>query len=85
MTAVKADLVLRGGPVFRGLAEGFCDGLAVWGERVLAAGRAADLDGLVGPDTKVIELNGRAAVPGFNDAHQHMLLYGLEQIRGGLV
>jgi predicted amidohydrolase YtcJ len=74
----KADLLLRGGPVFLGLEQGFAESLAIRGDRVLAAGSRADLEGLVGPGTLVIELNGRAALPGFNDAHQHMLLFGLE-------
>ncbi|MDH3476108.1 MAG: amidohydrolase, partial [Rhodospirillales bacterium] len=78
MTEGKADLLLRGGPVFLGLEQGFAEALAIRGERVLAMGSRADLEGLVGPGTRVVELNGRAALPGFNDAHQHMLLFGLE-------
>ena len=34
----KADLVLRRGRVFRGLAEGFASAVAVAGGRILAAG-----------------------------------------------
>ena len=30
----------------------------------------------MGPNTKVVDLRGRLAVPGFNDAHQHMMSMG---------
>lgn len=68
-----ADLVLRGGRVWpgKGLAEGTA--IAIRGERVLALGDDASVAGLIGPGTRVIELNGRLVVPGFNDAHVHFL------------
>ncbi len=71
--ASEADLALVGGRVFvgRGKAEGTA--LAVAGERVLAVGSDALVRGLVGPTTRVIDLEGRLVVPGFNDAHVHFL------------
>jgi predicted amidohydrolase YtcJ len=77
VAAVKADLVLRRGRVFCGLADGFAESIAVRAERVVAVGGDRDLAGLVGPGTTVIDLRGRAVVPGFNDAHQHQLPLGL--------
>lgn len=73
----KADLVLRGGRVFQGLREGITEAVAIGGERVLAAGRTAEIDALIGPATTVVELRGRAVVPGINDAHQHLLPLGM--------
>ena len=61
----KADLVLRGGPIFRSLQSDNVDALAVWSGRVLAGGRADEMEPLIGPDTRVVELRGRSAVPGF--------------------
>jgi hypothetical protein len=75
----KVDLVLTGGPIFLGLEAGFAEALALAGERVLAAGSAGEVEALVGPGTRVVDLRGRAAFPGINDAHQHMLLLGLER------
>jgi predicted amidohydrolase YtcJ len=69
--------VLTGGRVWRGLAEGFCEAVALWGGRVLAAGDAAAIAPLVGPATRVVDLHGRLATPGLNDAHMHLLPYGL--------
>jgi predicted amidohydrolase YtcJ len=78
MAGAKADKVLTGGRIFLGLAEGFAEALAIRGGRVVAQGTASDLEGLIGPQTELLRLDGRAVVPGFNDGHQHMLLYGLE-------
>lgn len=77
MALPKADRVLYGGRVFLGLTEGFCEAIALWSGRVLATGSRAEIETLIGPATKVIDLHGRAVVPGFNDAHQHLLSLGL--------
>jgi predicted amidohydrolase YtcJ len=73
--AERADLVLRGGHVFvaKGLAV---SAIAVKGDRVTALGDDAAVAGLIGPGTRVVELNGRLVVPGFNDAHVHFLSGG---------
>ncbi|MEM8664974.1 MAG: amidohydrolase, partial [Pseudomonadota bacterium] len=73
----KADILLTGGRVWCGLEEGFCEAVALWSGRVLATGSAADLEPLRGPDTRVIDLRGRLATPGLNDAHMHLIPYGL--------
>jgi len=64
---VKADLLLRGGavhPLGRFGARAVTH-LAVAGQRVLAAG-GRELDGLRGPGTRVVDLEGRAVLPGFD-------------------
>lgn len=45
--------------------------LAVRGNRVLALGDTAELDVLRGHGTRVVDLEGRALLPGFVDAHVH--------------
>ena len=77
MAMAKADLVLRGGKVFLGLNMGFSESVAIRGGRVIAHGSNSALEGLVGADTRLVELNGRLAAPGLNDAHQHLLAVGL--------
>lgn len=74
---MNADLVLRRGRVFRGLAEGLVESIALRGDRVLATGTDPEVEALIGPATTVVDLRGRAVVPGFNDAHQHQLPLGL--------
>ncbi|MBL8687451.1 MAG: amidohydrolase [Rhodospirillaceae bacterium] len=73
----KADTVLAGGRVWRGLGLAETGALALWKGRVLAAGSAEELDALVGPETRRIDLRGRLAVPGFCDAHEHLIPIGL--------
>jgi predicted amidohydrolase YtcJ len=73
----KADIVLTNGRVFRGLAEGVCEAVALWSGRVLATGTSTDLEPLIGPATRVIDLAGRLATPGLCDSHMHLLPYGI--------
>ena len=74
--AVWADLILTGGRVWRGLGLGSAEAVALWGGRVLAAGTAEEIAALRGPGTEVIDLGGRLAVPGLNDAHMHLIPHG---------
>src|SRR5207249_11456302 len=37
-----------------------------------------------GPRTKVVELKGSAVMPGFNDAHAHVVYYGLTRFAADL-
>lgn len=73
----KADTVLLNGRVFCGLTEGFAEALAISDGKVLAAGSAAEIAALQGPGTKLVDLAGRVAIPGLNDAHMHLLPFGL--------
>ncbi|WP_198374427.1 amidohydrolase [Neoroseomonas rubea] len=72
---MSADLLLSGGRIFRGLAHGFTDALAVKDGRVLALGAEA-LDA-AGQATRRVDLGGRVAIPAFNEAHMHLLPHGL--------
>ena len=49
------------------------DALAVRGDRIVAVGRAAELDRYIGDETQVIDLDGRLAIPGFIEGHGHFL------------
>ncbi|MGO4673714.1 amidohydrolase [Bosea sp. 2YAB26] len=65
------------GRIFCGLAEGFVEALAVRDGTVLAAGSAEEISSLRGAGTRVIDLAGRVAIPGLNDAHMHLLPLGV--------
>ncbi|WP_439499082.1 amidohydrolase [Bosea sp. (in: a-proteobacteria)] len=75
--SVKADIVLRGGPIWCGREDGVVEALAIWQGRVLATGSDADIAALIGPRTKVIDLKGRLATPGLNDSHLHLVSLGM--------
>ncbi len=75
----EADVVLRGGTIWVGPESPPVAALAIDDGRVLAlAGEASGLDSLTGPGTRVIELAGRAVVPGFVDAHTHFITGGFQ-------
>lgn len=74
---VFADLVFTGGPVLcMDGARTRASALAVRGGRIAAVG--PDVGDLVGPGTEVVELAGRPLLPGFQDAHVHAVLGGVE-------
>lgn len=77
MARVQADTVLTGGKVFLGPGLGFAETVATFGGRVLATGTSAEIADLAGSGTTRIDLAGRLAVPGLNDAHQHMMMVGM--------
>jgi predicted amidohydrolase YtcJ len=54
--------------------------MALSGDRVLAAGSEADILKLKGPATTVIDLQGQFVMPGFNDAHMHLINAGFKKL-----
>lgn len=76
-----ADLVLLGGRVVTvddAVPEG--EALAVRGDRIAAVGANGDIERYVGPDTEVVELDGRLAIPGFIEGHGHFMGVGDAQM-----
>lgn len=80
---MKADTLIRGGTLLtpRRTPEGKAalaahEALVVAEGRILAVGRLTDLEPLVPPGTKVIDLEGGTLLPGFNDAHVHIWKVG---------
>ncbi|WP_421990110.1 amidohydrolase [Roseococcus sp.] len=74
---MSAEIIFTGGTVFRGLAGGIAEAMAIGGGKVLAVGTKSEIEALAGPDTKRVELDGRLAIPAFNEAHMHLLPFGL--------
>ena len=75
--ANDADLVLHGGKIWTGFGNRLAQAIAVTGNKVQATGDNAEIMALVGPETRVIDLAGRFAMPGLNDAHLHLISTGL--------
>jgi predicted amidohydrolase YtcJ len=72
-----ADLVLRGGKVATvDPAIGNAQAIAVNGYQVTAVGSDDEISAYIGPETRVIELNGRFVMPGFIEGHGHYLGLG---------
>ncbi|MFE3542953.1 amidohydrolase [Nocardia sp. NPDC059177] len=73
----SADIVFTGGPVVT-VAPGApeAEALAVTGGRISAVGSAAEVLGLRGSSTRVVDLRGRALLPAFVEAHGHPFSMG---------
>lgn len=72
-----ATAVYWGGPIYtmdkdRPTAEA----IAIAGDRILYVGSRAGARKTMGPETRIVELDGRAVFPGFNDAHAHLVGLG---------
>jgi predicted amidohydrolase YtcJ len=80
--AGRADLALVGAAVHtlhghRPRAEA----VAIAGGRILAVGSTDDVQDLIAPRTRVLELPGRMVLPGFQDVHIHAPQAGLARSR----
>jgi predicted amidohydrolase YtcJ len=75
MSHPHADLLFTGGPVFTA-GGGPATAVAVRDGRIIATGH--DLRDLRGPSTEVVDLAGRLLLPGFQDAHVHAVMGGVE-------
>lgn len=72
-----ADKVFINGPIITVDPENsIAEAVAVMGSKIVAVGEAAKIKTLIGPDTQIFDLNQRALLPGFIDAHCHMLVFG---------
>ncbi|MGH3022875.1 MAG: amidohydrolase [Gaiellaceae bacterium] len=78
---MSAGLVLAGGSVF---APGNPEAVAVRDGRIAAVGSAREASEWTGPGTRVLELEGRTVLPGFQDAHCHPAESGVDELRCSL-
>jgi predicted amidohydrolase YtcJ len=76
-----ADLILTNGDVRT--PSGWARAVAVRRGVIVAVGDEAAVGALKGPDTQVVELDGRAVFPGLHDLHVHAVRGGLEQATCG--
>ena len=77
-----ADLVARGGVIHTSDAERpVAEAFAVQDGRFVFVGDSSGIESWIGEATEVIELDGRAAIPGLIDGHLH-LESGLPLVRG---
>jgi predicted amidohydrolase YtcJ len=75
---MHADLILTGGIIHTmDQSQPHASALAIVGDTILAAGDDDAITALAGPTTRRIALEGRAVVPGFNDAHIHLWKEGM--------
>jgi hypothetical protein len=76
-----ADLVLRNGRLVtleQSLPE--AQALAARGGKIVAMGTNRAVAGMIGPATRVIDLHGRLAIPGFIEGHGHFTELGASKM-----
>lgn len=67
-----ADLIFHGGPIIPMAGDSrTVEALAIKNGKIAAVGVAEAIMGLKSGSTRVVDLDGRALMPGFIDAHQH--------------
>jgi predicted amidohydrolase YtcJ len=77
-----ADLVLRGGAVYTlDTARSWAQAVAVRDGSIVYVGSDEKAAPFIGEETRVVDLDGRMLLPGFQDAHIHPITGGLRAIR----
>lgn len=75
--SLYADMIFKNGIVVTvDSANSLCEAVAVKGNRIVYVGDNAGVEMWLGPDTSVIDLAGRALLPGFIDSHMHLGMTG---------
>jgi len=75
-----ADMVLHNGKIITVDATfSIAQAIAVRDGKILRVGRDAEILSLAGPNTRRINLQGRALIPGLIDTHSHLHEYGLDR------
>jgi predicted amidohydrolase YtcJ len=80
MSSIQPSVMLHNGVIHtldEQLPRGEC--IALYQDRILALGSDDEFLGLAGSNTEVINLAGRALLPGLTDAHIHLEQYALAQ------
>jgi hypothetical protein len=80
-TAVYADLVVRNANILTvDASDSVAEAVAVNSGRFAAVGANHDIEASVGPSTEVVDAGGRTVLPGFIDAHCHLLSVAAKQL-----
>ncbi|MEE9292431.1 MAG: amidohydrolase family protein, partial [Acidobacteriota bacterium] len=73
-----ADLVLRNAAVYTvDGARSWAEAVAIRDDRIVFVGADGQVDPFIGPDTKVVDLEGRMVLPSFQDSHIHPVSAGV--------
>lgn len=81
-----ADRIWSGGPILTMNDSAMrAEAIAEKGGKIVAVGPVAEVMKLKGASTQVIDLGGRAMLPGFVDAHGHMFVGGVQALSANLL
>jgi len=74
---MPADTILHNARIATNGVPSFVEALAVTDGKIIATGTDREIFALRGPETRVIDANGRTVIPGLNDSHMHPIRAGL--------
>ena len=81
-----AERIWSGGPILTMNDKAMrAEAVAVANGKILAVGRRSEVMKLKGPDTQLVDLKGQTLVPGFVDAHGHIVVGGLQALSANLL
>ena len=81
-----AEQIWSGGPIYTMNDKAMrAEAIAVAGGKILAVGQRSAVMKLKGPDTQLVDLKGRTLIPGFVDAHGHIVFGGLQALSANLL
>jgi len=81
-----ADSIWSGGPILTMNDKAMrAEAVAVANGKILAVGKRGEVMKLKGPNTQLVDLKGRTLVPGFVDAHGHVVIGGLQALSANLL
>jgi len=81
-----ADRIWSGGPVLTmNDAAMHAEAVAEKDGKIIAVGSETDVMKLKGADTQLVDLAGRTMLPGFVDAHGHMVIGGVQALSANLL
>src|SRR5690625_6523649 len=80
------NLILKNGKIYtmdrdRSIKSSLC----IKGNKIYKVGNDDELSDLINDNTKVIDLQGKTVVPGFNDSHMHLVNYGYTKTQVDLI
>ena len=81
-----AEVIYHGGPILTMHdAQPRAAAVAVASGKIAAVGSSNEVMKLKGKDTRIVDLSGQAMIPGFVDAHGHVLLIGLQALSANML
>jgi predicted amidohydrolase YtcJ len=83
---IVADAIYSGGPIITmDDARPRAEAVAIKDGRIVAVGRNEEVVKLRGNGTRMIDLAGRTLLPGFFDAHGHVMMGGLQALSANML
>src|SRR5258705_13883272 len=75
--SMPADTILYNARIATNGVPSFVEAVAVTDGKIIAIGSDREILRLRGPNTRIIDGNGRTVIPGLNDSHMHPIRAGL--------